>query len=138
MITKGDIRPINNGSLDRLVLVLKVDEDSNTCQFTLVHSYVEFATEFDIIVEPEVTQLRYSLVVETDLRGSVSTTKLGKRIATVPSSIVSACYEDSINLVETSEVFVGPPMLGPLDARWDFKVEEGNTIRLLSAELLIH
>lgn len=132
-ISVGDIRRVGNGTLDRLALVLRINSDSNTTQFTLVHSYKEFATEHDLIVETPVTQLPYSIVVETDLRAAVSTAELGALVAVVPTKVVSACFEGPENFIDDGLIFVGPPMLGPLDARWDFKVEEGEVIRELSS-----
>jgi hypothetical protein len=34
-------------------------------------------------------------------------------------------------------MYVGLPILGPLDARWDFKVEEGEAIRELSSAAIV-
>jgi hypothetical protein len=135
-ISAGDVRRVGNGTLERLALVLKVNLDSNTTQFTLVHSFIDFATEHDLIVEPAVTQLPYSIIVETDLRAVVSTAELGALIAVVPSSVVGACFDGPSNFIEDDSTFVGPPMLGPLDARWDFKVEEGEVIRELSSAVV--
>ena len=132
-VSPGDIRRVSAGSLDRLVLVLKVSPESNTSQFTLVHSYCEFATEHDIVIEPVVTGLQYEIVVQTDLRAVISTADLGTLVAVVPPRVVSSCFEGPVNLVEDDSIFVGPPILGPLDARWDFKVEEGEVIRELSS-----
>jgi hypothetical protein len=136
-ISVGDIRRVGSGDLERLALVLKVNSETNTTQFTLVHNYVEFATEHDIIVEPAATNLPYSIVVETDLRAAVSTAELGALVAVVPSRIVTACFEGPGNFVEDQSAFIGPAMLGPLDARWDFKVEEGEVIRELSSATVI-
>ena len=136
-ISVGDIRRVNSGALERLVLVLKVNAETNTTQFTLVHNYVEFATEHDIIVESAETNLPYSIVVETDLRAAVSTVELGALVAIVPSRIVAACFEGPANFVEDQSTFLGPVMLGPLDARWDFKAEEGEVIRELSSAVVI-
>ena len=132
-IAVGDIRRVRNGDLERLALILRVNPDSNTTQFTLVHSYVDFATEHDIIIDLAVTQLPYGIVVETDLRAVVSTAEIGELIAVVPSRVVSACFEGPGGFIEDGKMFLGPPMLGPLDARWDFKVEEGEVIRELSS-----
>jgi hypothetical protein len=135
-ISVGDIRRVGSGALERLALVLKVNPETNTTQFTLVHSYVEFATEHDIIVESAVTNLPYSLVVETDLRAAVSTAELGALVAIVPQRIVVACFEGSSNFIEDESMFIGPSLLGPLDARWDFKAEEGEVIRELSSTVV--
>ena len=132
-VSPGDIRRISAGSLDRLVLILKVSPESNTSQFTLVHSYREFATEHDIVIEPVVIGAQYEIVVQTDLRAVISTADLGALVAVVPSRVVSACFEGPATLIDDDSMFVGPAMLGPLDARWDFKVEEGEVIRELSS-----
>ena len=135
-ISAGDIRRVKNGTLERLALVLKVNSVTNTTQFTLVHSYVEFATEHDVIIEPAITQLPYSIVVETDLRAVVSTADLGGLVAVVPAQIVAACFDWPDRFIDEVSMFVGLPILGPLDARWDFKVEEGEAIRELSSVAL--
>ena len=136
-VSPGDIRRVSAGSLDRLVLVLKVSAKSNTSQFTLIHSYSEFATEHDIVIEPVATGLPYEIVVQTDLRAVVSTAELDELVAVVPTRVVLACFEGPANLAEDYSMFVGPPMLGPLDARWDFKVEEGETIREISSATIV-
>ena len=136
-IAVGDIRRVRNGDLERLALILRVNPDSNTTQLTLVHSYVEFATEHDVIIDPAVTQLPYAIVVETDLRAVISTAEIGELIAVVPSRVVSACFGGPGSFIEDEKMFVGPPMLGPLDARWDFKAEEGEVIRELSSAAIV-
>lgn len=136
-IKVGDIRRVGSGDLERLALVLKVNSETNTTQFTLVHNYVEFATEHDIIVEAAASNLPYSIAVETDLRAAVFTAELGELVAIVPQKIVTACFEGSSTFIEDESMFVGPSLLGPLDARWDFKVEEGEIIRELSSAAIV-
>lgn len=136
-VSAGDIRRISVGSVDRLVLILRVSPESNTSQVTLIHSYCEFATEHDIIVEPSGTGLSYEIVVQTDLRAAISTAELGQLVATVPSQVVAACFEGIDHLVENQGMFAGQSLLGPLDARWDFKVEEGETIREISSATIV-
>ena len=136
-VSAGDIRQISVGSIDRLVLILRVSPESNTSQVTLIHSYSEFATEHDIIVEPSGTGLSYEIVVQTDLRAAISTAELGQLVATVPSQVVAACFEGLDNFVKNESMFTGQSLLGPLDARWDFKVEEGETIREISSATIV-
>jgi hypothetical protein len=132
-ISRGDLRRVKSGPIERLVLVLLVDSTSETSQITLVHSYPEFATEFDIIVDPVLSGVSYPIVVETDLRGVISTAELGEYLTTLPENLILACFEELSEFVEDAESFIGPSLLGPLDARWDFKVIEGETIREISA-----
>jgi hypothetical protein len=136
MVSRGDIRHIQNGSTERLVLVLMVDADTETSQVTLLHSYLEFATEFDVVIEPSASGLQYPIVVETDLRGVVLTAELGESLGLLPEKFILACFDGLDQFVEDAEAFVGPPLLGPLDARWDFKVDEGETIRELSSAVI--
>ena len=130
-VSPGEIRRVGSGSVERLALILMVNSETNTSQITLVHNYSEFATEQDIIVESAITDLSYVVVIQTDLRGVVSTAEVGELIAMVPEKLVAACFQGIAGFVEDLSMFIGPPILGPLDARWDFKVEEGETIREL-------
>lgn len=132
----GDIRQISSGSLERLVLVLRVIPKTNTSLFTLVHSYEEFATEYDVVVEPGASGLPYSIVVQSDLRAAVSTAELGRLVAKIPSQIVDLCLGGTVIDAGVHHFFVGAPLIGPLDARWDFKVEEGEIMREISSSVI--
>ena len=136
-VSPGDIRRISAGSIDRLVLILKVSPESNTSQFTLIHSYSEFASEHDIVIEPVATGLPYEVVVQTDLRAAISTLEVGQLVAKVPSRVIAACFTGLTSFVDDRTMFTGQPLLGPLDARWDFKVEEGEVIRELSSAAIV-
>lgn len=125
----GEIRKHRAGA-EQFVLVLK--DDGETVQFTLVHPYTEFATQHDAIVEPRLSGLPYSLVVQTDLRGVLFADELGAVVATLPSEVLFAC----LGIAVMEEVYFGPPMIGPLDSRWGFKVEQGETVRRLSSNAL--
>lgn len=135
-VEPGDIRRISSGQLDRLVLVLQVNSESNLVIFTLVHSSCEFATEHDLILGQEDTGLPYAIVIQTDLRAPVSTAELGKLIARVPLRVVRACLDGLGHNTDSSDYLTGTPLLGPLDARWDFKIEEGEAIRELSSNAI--
>lgn len=135
-IAPGDIRRISSAQLDRLVLVLHVNSGSNLVLFTLVHSSCEFATEHDLILGQVDTGLPYAIVVQTDLRAPVSTVELGKLIARVPLQVVHACLDGLGDNADSRVYLTGTPLLGPLDARWDFKIDEGEAIRELSSNAI--
>ena len=120
MIKVGDIRIVKyNDLLDaRHVLVLKVWEE--TVLVSLCHPYMEFATEYDQKVYPKDTGLKYGLCVQTDLVGAV---------------YVDALCDNAIGFLDmsTHTTNVGPPLLGPLDARWDFKASEGEVMQAIGA-----
>lgn len=135
-VEPGDIRRISSGQLDRLVLVLHINSGSNLVLFTLVHSSCEFATEHDLILGQVDTGLPYAIVVQTDLRAPVSTAELGELIARVPLQVVQACLDGLGHSTDSRNYLTGTPLLGPLDARWDFKIEEGEAIRELSSNAI--
>lgn len=132
-VARGDVRRFQNLSNPRIVLVLAVDTGTQTAQFTLLHSYTEFATEADVIVTPALSALPYDLVVQTDLRGVVSTKEISDLIAVLPERIVRACFAGPAAFASDETAFSGPAQPGILDALWDFKIAEGNTIRDLSS-----
>ena len=132
-VARGDVRRLQNHSAGRLVLVLSVDTVTQTSQITLLHSYTEFATEADVIVTPALSGLPYDVIVETDLRGVVHTREIRDLIATLPDRIVHACFAVPTAFAADDTAFRGPARAGQLDALWDFKIAEGNTIRDLSS-----
>ena len=132
-VARGDVRRLQNLSNPRLVLVLAVDTGTQTAQYTLLHSYTEFATEADVIVTPALSALPYDLVVQTDLRGVISTKEINDLIAILPERIVRACFAVPAAFESDETAFSGPAQPGILDALWDFKIAEGNTIRDLSS-----
>ena len=133
MVKAGDIRRLGGVTAEtRLVLVLNVDADGERVQFTLTHPYVDFATDRDIVVPKSLTHLAFDLVVETDLRSVAWSAELGRAVAKVPLDIIDLCYSSHLDFPANLPVWIGMPLIGPLDARWDFKVAEGETIRSLS------
>ncbi len=122
----GEIRVLSNQDIDRLVLVLGVHAPSKTCRFTLLHSYTEYATQGDLIIEPVVSGMRYPLVVQGDIEGVVYTDWLGNLVGRLPMPLECG-----------GGVYRGVHRVGGLDAIWDFKASEGNDIRNLSSVLHI-
>lgn len=123
MIKVGDIRIVTYGDehFARIVLVIKVWKE--TVLVALCHPYMEFATEYDQKVYPEDTGLKYGLCVQTDLIGAI---------------YVDALCDNAIGFLDMSNhtTNVGPPLLGPLDARWDFKASEGEVMMAISSVVI--
>ena len=132
LVSAGDVRHLLIESVERLVLVLKVNSDTHTAQVTLIHSYPEFATEYDVIAKPDITGLSYTAVIQTDIRGVIYEAELGELVTTVPKKLVNACFLGLKHFSEDKFSFIGPALLGPLEARWDFKAAEGTTMRQLA------
>ena len=121
-----------DGSENRLILVLAVDEKKDLVQFTLVHPYCEMAIDRDVIVPVESGSLGFEAVVEGDLRGTTHALNLGRTVGSIPTEVIDLCFSRSIDLPDDSVLATGSPLIGPLDIRWDFKAAEGNIIRRLS------
>lgn len=138
-VSSGEIRVLSKGGIDRLVLIRpacnmegftrhtstslqhgSAGVAGKTCAFTLLHSYVEYATVYDLIVEPIVSGLSYTIVVQKDLLATVYTERLGVLRGRLPALI-----ERGLG------IYSGTHDPHPLDAIWQFKVAEGATIREL-------
>jgi len=141
-VSAGEIRVLSKSGIDRLVLVRPAcnmdgfsrhtstslqhgtaggaGKKRQTCTFTLLHSYVEYATVYDLIVEPIVSGLSYTIVVQEDLLATVYTERLGVLRGRLP-----ALLEGGLG------IYSGTHTPHPLDAIWQFKVAEGATIRKL-------
>ena len=132
-VKAGDIRRLNGTDRNtRLVLILHVDAKTDRAQFTLTHPYADLATDRDVVVSKAHTQLGYDLVIETDLRSIAWLAEFDRAVGCVSDEIVELCFQTQLVLSKDSPVWVGLPLIGPLDSRWDFKVSEGNAIRELS------
>ena len=136
----GEIRVLSKSGIDRLVLIRPAcnmegftrhtsasmqhgtagvaGNKRQLCTFTLLHSYVEYATVYDLIVEPIVSGLSYTIVVQEDLLATVYTERLGVLRGRLP-----ALLEGELG------IYSGTHTPHPLDAIWQFKVAEGATIR---------
>lgn len=141
-VSAGEIRVLSKSGIDRLVLLRTAcnmggfthhtpaslqygtagveGKKRQTCTFTLLHSYVEYATVYDLIVEPIVSGLSYTIVVQEDLLATVYTERLGVLRGRLP-----ALLEGRLG------IYSGTHDPHPLDAIWQFKVAEGATIRKL-------
>ena len=139
-VSAGEIRVLSKSGIDRLVLIRPAcnmewftrhtsaslqhgtagvaGNKRQLCTFTLLHSYVEYATVYDLIVEPIVSGLSYTIVVQEDLLATVYTERLGVLRGRLP-----ALLEGELG------IYSGTHTPHPLDAIWQFKVAEGATIR---------
>ena len=132
----GDVRTLTYGGVIRFVLVLEVDSISGTVRFQPTHSNVELATDFDLVVPARTSGLPFDLVIETELESVARTMFLGNCLTVLTSEVVNACQGVEITS-KPKECYFGYPMTGPLDARWEFKVFEGEFVRSASYETLL-
>jgi len=142
-IVRGDVRqvdPVVTGSGDRrLALVLRIDSEREAAEIMLVHPYEEMATSADVIVAPASTSLAYTIVAETDIRGVVWLTQLGRSAGRLLEDALQ-----QVGLVAANDPGAAGPGLrgqrlaGPLDARWDFKLSEVEQIQELAGDCTAH
>jgi hypothetical protein len=132
-IRAGDLRRCDSAGESRLVLVLKVIPERETVQVTLIHSLPEYATANDVVLDPSLTGLTYATIAQGDLRGVVWLRDLGRLVAQVPQSVVTTCLTGR-RPSGSGSLPAGLRLAGPLDARWDFKVAERESLARLCAD----
>lgn len=131
-VAAGDIRLINWQGHDqyRHVLVVDVDSKGSACEVLLLHSDVELATEFDIVLNRSETNAPYVLVAQTDVRGLVWTFDLESAVGRVSHAT------DRFSLTHpphpSDSELRGVALAGPLDIRWQFKRREGEILAEIS------
>ena len=135
-IMPGGVYRCSAGGIDRLVLVLGVNRLRSIAQVTLVHPYMEWATDADVIIDTPAGG--YPLVIQTDLRSIVWLKDLGSRCAAaieVPSEVVNACL-DPLAVIPAG-MATGSTLRGALDARWAFKEQERQDLSTLSEDCIV-
>ena len=139
-VSPGQIRRLTEGPqaderVERLALVLGVDDRRDFAEIMFVHPYAELATGTDLVVPSEHSRVAYRVVVETDVRGVVWLTQLGSLIGVLDRTALEAV--GAVALGEDPawrSLVAGPPLRGRFDQRWDFKAAEGSALRILAAE----
>ncbi len=135
-VAVGDVRRLTSAGVSRLVLVLSVDAATGTGEVALIHTYSEYATGDDVVVPATVTALQYDIVAQGDLCAHGWTADLGKLVAVVPGAVVEAMLGGADADIVARPLWRGLPLTGPFDARWDFKVSEGDELRTLTASAM--
>ncbi len=123
------------GTTGPMVLVLRVDTKREFAEVMLVHPYVELATSVDLVVSPQRSTMPYRTVVQTDTRAVIWTIQLETLIGRLDPEALGALGDVSVGqAVYRTSLSSGNPLRGRLDARWDFKAQEGHVIRSMAAD----
>lgn len=147
-VVAGDLRVItalpHEPAERRIGLVLRVEAPDEFADIMLVHSAPELATDRDAIVRAEVVSALYDIVVQTDLRAVVWTLQIGRCVARLDDQSLAAIKaiagggtgQEGITqpAIADAGMLSGPPLAGPLDARWSFKESEGEVLRRLASD----
>ena len=121
----------------RVALVACAGPSKETVQVWLVHTAAELATGRDAVVAASAASAPYVVVVQTDLRGVVWASQLGRCVGRLDDRAFDAVkavaaraagYEASAH---DERVWCGSEMCGPIDVRWVFKAAEGDVLRRL-------
>lgn len=149
-ITRGDVRLVTAPHADqRLCLILNVTAEG-LADVVLIHAEPELATSADGVVPPSVSGVAYPLVVQTDLRCTVWSSQVGRRVGHLGgdvldtlNGIAAAVYRECSPFAyeptgTVPEVWSGRPLGGTDDARWHYKVSEGDALRKLASGLGRH
>jgi len=136
----GDIRPIQDfdGGDTRLALILDIDNFFDYAIVTLIHPYVRYATEHDLVIGGDTVSMPYDVVVQCDIRASVWKKQIGRLVGHLPATSVDELMKAKINLdTVSSSCRHGSKLTGPLDVRWNFKVAEGRELKKISQDCTI-
>ncbi len=139
-VSRGQIRRLTEGPqaderVERLALVLGVDDRREFAEIMFVHPYAELATGTDLVVPSEHSRVAYRVVVETDVRGVVWLTQVGPLIGVLDRTAFEAVGAVALGEhPESRSLVAGPPLRGRFDQRWDFKAAEGSALRTLAAD----
>jgi hypothetical protein len=131
----GDVRRVEVNGLERLVVVLKDAATYGGVQVTLVHPYVEYATEGDLIVDGGVIGKSYSLVVHAGWRFVVPAVAVDEKlVASLPDEVVARCLRPSGSVALPAGVWAGCHRCGSFpSAILEFKAAEWRDVGRLQA-----
>lgn len=136
-VSIGDIRTIQDfdGGANRLVLILDLDHFLDVALVTLIHPYIEYATEHDVVIDSFAASVPFDVVVQRDIRASVWKTQIGELIGRLSKTATSELLKPKMNpdTVSPSSYF-GSKLTGPFDVRWNFKVSEGQELKNISKD----
>lgn len=136
---RGDVRvlePMDTEAPARLVLVVDVPpNDSSTAIVLLLSNVVENATDLDVLLTRETTDLPFDLIAESDVVGTAWHWQLERRFTRLPAALVDGIEAlPSLGDVQALSLLRGMPLSGEADARWRWKEDEVLELQRLTAD----
>lgn len=124
--------PMDPGTAAVLVLVTAVDVATQSLTVTLLSPDLELGTSSDLVLRGEEIGRPYGLLAETDVFGYVWLVQLDRQVGRVDAKVLDALSalrdEDAVD-----RPVAGPPVVERSDPRWNFKLQELERLRVVTA-----
>jgi hypothetical protein len=137
-VKRGDIRRVDPLSSEngerRICLVLRIDSTREAAEVMLGHPDFELATDHDVVLPRGDTDIPYSMVFQTDIRGMVWLTQVGPLVGNTDPEVLEQIGNLALGNPVASNTDVGLPLSGAIDPRWAFKVSEGEAMAALASD----
>ena len=142
-VARGDIRKVESSpdrdAVVRLALALAVDSDKGSVEIVLVHPYAELATEADLVFSPDETGTTYPVVAQTRVRSVVWINQINQTREQLVGRLSEKALKEFGQVTVAADPFAvssrtGPPLAGPADYRWNFKLKEIETLNRIAAD----
>ncbi len=136
---RGDVRvlePMDSEAPARLILVIDVpSDDSSTAIVLLLSNVVENATDLDVLLPHETTDLPFDLIAESDIVGTAWHWQLERLLTRLPAVLVDGIEAlPRLGDLEALSLLRGMPLSGEADVRWRWKEDEVLELQRLTAD----
>ncbi len=136
---RGDVRvlePMDSDAPARIVLVVDVPpNDSSTAIVLLLSNVVENATDLDVLLTREKTDLPFDLIAESDVVGTAWQWQLERRLTRLPTVLVDGIEAlPRLGDLQALSLLRGMPLSGAADVRWRWKEDEVLELQRLTAD----
>ncbi len=136
---RGDVRvlePMDSEAPARLVLVVDVpSNDSSTAIVLLLSNVVENATDLDVLLTRETTDLPFDLIAESDMVGTAWDWQLERLLTRLPAVLVDGIEAlPRLGDLQALSLLRGMPLSGEADVRWRWKEDEVLELQRLTAD----
>jgi hypothetical protein len=129
---------MNSDAPARLVLVVEVPVNgASTVIILLLSNFVEYATDVDVVLSSESTDLPFDLIAESDIVSTAWVWQLDRLVTQLPVAVVDAIAAlPRLDDTEAMSLLRGMPLSGDTDVRWSWKEDEVLELQRLTADCI--